>query len=182
MDKNEAETGLRECNKAIRRINHNLKIAATVGEKQRLCAALANIKSYRSQIKNLRKKGKGLKETAKNHVLWQDSLSTFNSRIHTGVITNLQHKDPKTFLQDCKSIFERKIHNTLQTKDAIKVNVVFCGEFVLSKADRVQTEFKYFTTSNSPIYKDSNIGQWFDKNVVHPILTELEEFQERDSG
>ncbi|CAH1106059.1 unnamed protein product [Psylliodes chrysocephalus] len=156
MDTNEAETGLLECNKAVRRINHNLKIAATLDEKQRLCAALANIKSHRSQIKNFRKKG---------------------SRIHTGVITNLQHKDPKTFLQDCKSIFERKIHNTLQTKEAIKVNVVLCGEFVLSKA-----EFKYFTTSNSPIYKDTNIGQWFDEKVNTPILNELEEIQERDSG
>ncbi|CAH1107346.1 unnamed protein product [Psylliodes chrysocephalus] len=132
MNTNETETGLRECNKAIRRISHNLKIAVTMGEKQRLSAALANIESYRSQIKNLRKKGRGLKETAKNHVLWQDSLLTFNSRIHT-------------------------------------------------RADRVHTEFKYFTTSNSPIYKDSNIGLWFDEKVIKPILNELEEFQERDS-
>nr|CAI5846152.1 unnamed protein product [Callosobruchus analis] len=52
----ELEVGLQECDKAIRRINRNLRNAATIGEKQRLSTAINNIKSYRTQIKHLRKK------------------------------------------------------------------------------------------------------------------------------
>nr|CAI5852895.1 unnamed protein product [Callosobruchus analis] len=52
----ELEVGLQECDKAIRRINRNLRNAATIGEKQRLSTAMNNIKSYRTQIKHLRKK------------------------------------------------------------------------------------------------------------------------------
>nr|CAI5859919.1 unnamed protein product [Callosobruchus analis] len=136
----ELEVGLQECDKAIRRINRNLRNAATIGEKQRLSTAMNNIKSYRTQIKHLRKKGRGIKETAKHRVHWEDSQSAFHNRIHTG----------------------RRIQSVIKKNSAVKVNVAFCGEFVISKADKVITEFKYFTTSNSPIYQDTNIREWFD--------------------
>ncbi|CAH1170794.1 unnamed protein product [Phaedon cochleariae] len=37
-------------------------------------------------------------------------------------------------------------------------------------------EYKYFTTSNSQIYKDTDLNVWFDDKILKPILTELEEF------
>ncbi|VEN46542.1 unnamed protein product [Callosobruchus maculatus] len=178
----EIEVGLHECDKAVRKINHNLRNAMTNGEKQRLLSALNSIKSYRAQIKHLIRKGRGLRETAKHRVRWEDSESAFNNRIHTGIITNLQHKDPKHFLEDSKAIFERRLHYVLKKNSAVKVNVSFCGEFVISKADKVIKELKYFTTSNSPIYQDTNISEWFDSKVLHPIMKQLQEFQEKDSG
>nr|CAI5832600.1 unnamed protein product [Callosobruchus analis] len=59
------EVGLQECDKAIRSINSNLRNAATIGEKQRLSTAINNIKSYRTQIKHLRKKRKRNKGNSK---------------------------------------------------------------------------------------------------------------------
>nr|CAI5862337.1 unnamed protein product [Callosobruchus analis] len=142
-----------ECDKAIRRINRNLRNAATIGEKQRLSTAMNNIKSYRTQIKHLRKKGRGIKETTKHRVQWEDSQSAFHNRIHTG------HKDPTYFLEDSKAIFERRIQSVIKKNSAVTVNVAFCGEFVISNADKVITEFNYFTTSNSSIYQDINIRE-----------------------
>nr|CAI5856339.1 unnamed protein product [Callosobruchus analis] len=121
-------------------------------------------------------------EVAKHRVHWEDSQSAFHNRIHTGVITNIKHKDPTHFLEDSKAIFERRIQSVIKKNSAVKVNVAFCGEFVISKADKVITEFKYFTTSNSPIYQDTNIREWFDSKVTHPIMKQLQEFQEKDSG
>nr|CAI5835616.1 unnamed protein product [Callosobruchus analis] len=178
----ELEVGLQECDKAIRRINRNLRNAATISEKQRLSTARNNIKSYRTQIKHMRKKGRGIKETAKHRVHWEDSQSAFHNRIHTRVITNIKHKDPTHFLEDSKAIFERRIQSVIKKNSAVKVNVAFCGEFVISKADKVITEFKYFMTSNSPIYQDTNIREWFDSKATHPIMKQLQEFQEKDSG
>nr|CAI5862339.1 unnamed protein product [Callosobruchus analis] len=145
------EAGLQECDKTIQRINRNLRNAATIGEKQRLSTAINNIKSYRTQIKHLRKKGRGIKETVKHRVHWEDSQSAFHNRIHTGVITNIKHKDPTHFLQDSKAIFERRIQSVIKKNSAVKVNVAFCGEFVISKADK-------------------------------PIIKQLQQFQEKDSG
>nr|CAI5832601.1 unnamed protein product [Callosobruchus analis] len=128
------------------------------------------------------KKGRGIKETAKHRVHWEDSQSAFHNRFHSGVIRNIKHKDPTHFLEYSKAIFERRIHSVIKKNLSVKVNVAFCGEFVISKADKVITEFKYFTTSNSPIYQDTNIREWFDSKVTHPIMKQLQEFQEKNSG
>nr|CAI5820299.1 unnamed protein product [Callosobruchus analis] len=162
----ELEVGLQECDKAIRRINRNLRNAATIGEKQRLSTARTILKAIALKLSICGKKKRN-KETAKHRVHWEDSQSAFHNRIHSG---------------DSKAIFERRIQSVIKKNSAVKVNVAFCGEFVISKADKVITEFKYFTTSNSPIYQDTNIREWFDSKVMHPIMKQLQEFQEKDSG
>ncbi|XP_045477928.1 uncharacterized protein LOC123683076 [Harmonia axyridis] len=185
-DESVIDDGLKNCSLAIRRINKKLKNTSSVGGKQSLLTTLNHVKSYRSKFKFLRKKGSGIesrrKETARDRVKWNDSTSAFGSRIRTGVIANLKHKDPKDFLMDSRSIFHRRLINALKKDEAVKVNAVFCGEFRIMTANKIQEEYKYFTTSNSPIYRDTNITEWFNKNVLVPILKELEEFQERDSG
>nr|WP_253308703.1 DNA polymerase [Rickettsia endosymbiont of Ceutorhynchus assimilis] len=131
------------------------------------------------------KKGAGITsrpEQAGKRVHWDDSISAFSSRIRTGVISNLKHKEPQAFLMDCGRLFKRRIYNALKKDNALKVNATFCGEFTIVKGGRVLEEYKYFTTSNSPIYKETELDQWFDENVTEPIMIELEEFQERDSG
>ncbi|CAH1101905.1 unnamed protein product [Psylliodes chrysocephalus] len=154
-----------------------------MGEKQHLEACLRNIKTYRNQVKAMVKKGAGLRaEGARERVKWDDSDTAFNSRILTGVISNMNHKDPKAFLIDAKALFKRRIQNVLRKDAAVKVNTTFGGEFEMVKGDRVLNEYKYFTTSNSPIYRDTNLDKWFDEKVIKPIMNKLEEFQERDSG
>ncbi|CAH1111573.1 unnamed protein product [Psylliodes chrysocephalus] len=180
-----AREGLRECQKGIKRIRWALKNSKMIGEKQHLEASLRNIITYRNQIKAAQKKGAGLdrnRNTACNRVHWDDSDTAFKSRIRTGIISNLKHKDPKAFLVDCKALFKRRIQNALRKDESVKVNTTFTGEFEMVKGDSVQTEHKYFTTSNSAVYRDTNLDVWFDEKVICPIMTELDEFQERDSG
>ncbi|XP_023312148.1 uncharacterized protein LOC111692390 [Anoplophora glabripennis] len=181
-----AMEGLRQCTKAVRNIKDQLKTVKTVGEKQHLLTQLAQIKSFRCQFKSIKKMGLGhnpsRKQTSRDRVHWDDSANAFDSRIRTGVISNLKHKDPKEFLKDSFALFKRRIANALKKEEAVKVNSVFGGQFRLQKADRILEEPKYFTTKNSPIYRDTNLEAWFHENVVIPISTELDDFQERDSG
>ncbi|XP_044741458.1 uncharacterized protein LOC123302552 [Chrysoperla carnea] len=177
--------GLKNCNIAVRRICKKLKAAKSVGKKQNLLANLALVKSYRCNLKCMLKHGAGVqsrKETAAKRVRWDDSLSAFESRLRTGIISNLKHKDPKAFLKDCEALFRRRISNVLKIHEAIKVNVIFCGEFQIVSANKMITEHKYFTTSNNPIYQNTDVNEWFGKNVVGPITRDLEEFEERNSG
>ncbi|KAJ8917081.1 hypothetical protein NQ315_013000 [Exocentrus adspersus] len=101
---NDIKEGLRQCTLAVRRIHKQIKKTVTIGEKQHLLAQLREVKSLASQMKMLQKKGAGVggstKETAHNRVHWDDSMSAFDSRIRTGVISNLKHKDPKDFYFD----------------------------------------------------------------------------------
>lgn len=183
IKKNEADhlDDRKICNVACRRICKKIKTAVSAGEKQKLGAVLGLVKSHRHKLK----RGMGIgnrKETASMRVRWEDSVSAFKSRIRTGVITNLKHKDAKRFLEDCEALFRRRINNTFKKYEAVKVNVNFCGEFQILSASKIQTEHKYFTRPNAPILKNTNIKEWFIKNVIELIMRELEEFQERDSG
>ncbi|XP_072401744.1 uncharacterized protein [Diabrotica undecimpunctata] len=177
--------GLVECTKAIKKIHNAMRTAKTTGEKQHLEAQMRQVKTLRNQLKAEHKKGAGLtptKETAKHRVQWDDSISAFNSRIRTGVISNIKHKDPGSFLNDCKALFKRRIQNVLKKDEAVKVNMTFGGDFEIASGEKIHKDTKYFTTSNSPIYRDTNLDEWFEKKVVEPINRDLEEFQERDSG
>lgn len=49
---------------------------------------------------------------------------------------------------------------------AIKVNTVFGDEFEVAKDDKILNDFKYLTTFNVPICKDTNLDKWFDKRVL----------------
>ncbi|XP_072375164.1 uncharacterized protein [Diabrotica undecimpunctata] len=177
--------GLTECRKASKKIRDSMRYAKTMGEKQHLEAQMRHVKTLRNHLKAEQKKGAGLtpmKETAKHRVQWDDSLSAFNSRIRTGVISNLKHKDPSSFLVDCKALFKRRIQNALKKDEVVKVNTAFGGEFEIASGEKILKDTKYFTTSNSPIYKDTNLDEWFENHVSEPLSKKLEEFQERDSG
>ncbi|XP_072400684.1 uncharacterized protein [Diabrotica undecimpunctata] len=113
--------------------------------------------------------------------IWKE-LATFSSRIRTGVISNLKHKDPGSFLLDCKALLKRRIQNALKKDEAVKVNMTFGGDFEIVSGEKILKDTKYFTTSNSPIDRDTNLDEWFEKKVMEPINRDLEEFQERDSG
>ncbi|XP_074042573.1 uncharacterized protein [Leptinotarsa decemlineata] len=180
-----AQEGLDECIKGMRRIRKAMKNATSVGEKQHLEACLRNITTMRTEFKAMQKKGAGQTprpEGARERVHWDDTDSAFSSRIRSGVISNLKHKDPRSFLIDSNAIFKRRIHDALKKDEFVKVNMIFCGEFEIAKGSQVLRDHKYFTTSNSPIYRDTNLDEWFHHNIIEPIMKDLEEFQERDSG
>lgn len=180
----------------IKRVNRNVKIlysmannTTTVGEKTAINTAIGHLYGFRVMMKKLRVVGgshkvsdPNRKNYASNNVKWDDVESAFQTRIRTGVITNLKHKEPSNFLTDCAKLFKRRILNELKKKQSLKVNTVFCGEFKITKSDEEICELKYMNTKNAPIYQNTDLFEWFEVNVKKPILADLEEFQEKDSG
>lgn len=181
----DAAAEIKNCNKKLRLINAALKNAVTIGEKQHLATSISMIKSFRKMFKALDVVGSGLvsrKEKPSDRVKWEDQQSAFKGRLRTGVVINLRHKDPTAFLNDASGLFNRRIINALKKEEALKVNAVFCGQFIVKKGDQEVFDMKFMNTKNAPIYRDTDLKEWFMVNVLQPIITQLEEFQEKDSG
>lgn len=130
------------------------------------------MQGYRAQLKKLRMTGAGYTNPHPNRVnytstrvKWEDVQSAFNNNIRTGVIVNLVHKEPLKFLEDCSDLFRRRINNALKKEIALKVNAMFCGKFKIIKEGEEVVEFKYMNTKNVPIYRDTDIKDWFKENI-----------------
>ncbi|KYM93248.1 hypothetical protein ALC53_00184, partial [Atta colombica] len=63
------------------------------------------------------------------------------------------------FLEDANEIVLERVRDIMQRHNCIKINIVFNDQFITS-----------------------DLHEWYAWRVVEPILTSLEEFQERDSG
>lgn len=168
----------------IRLLNKILKISAsTVGQKNRILTTIGILKSISAKFKNLRKTGDGVRKLGRSdRVQWADLETAFDSRIRTGAVINLRHKDLEYFLQDCRKLMTVRLKNILRRERSLKVNVVLCCKFTISKIDRIVEEKKFFNTKNAIVLQSTNINEWFDKNVKEKLLTKCEEFQEKDSG
>ncbi|CAH1107328.1 unnamed protein product [Psylliodes chrysocephalus] len=177
------EFGLKLCNNAVRALNIHLKLAKSISEKQHITACHAKIKSFKASYQASRAIGFGdPQKTAKHNVKWDDSFSAFKNRVRTGVISNLQHIDPNLFLNDCVQLFCRRIKIALKKHESFKINTVFCGRFVIEKADEQIYEYKCFETPNSAVFRDTDLAKWFKTNVQQSIMGKLEDFQEQLSG
>ena len=121
------EDGLRKCRKYSLILNRALKKAPTISSKQHILSTISKIKYIRQQFKSLKSGGSlnSRKDWRSLRVKWEEMPSAFKSRIRAGVITNLKHKDPKEFLLDCKSVFQRRISKIMKTMEFIKCNAVF---------------------------------------------------------
>lgn len=179
------ENGLKSCTKRLRDLNILLQQErVTVGVKQHLLACIAQIKSARKMYKSLQIVGSGYQPTKikKHNVTWDDLPSAFGGRIRTGVVTNLKHKELKPFLDDAYALTRRRLNNALKKDPFLKVNAVFCGEFVVKRGDEQIYELKHFTTKNVVICSNTNLENWFYDTICPTIIKKLSEFQERDSG
>uniref|UniRef100_V5GS91 DNA-directed DNA polymerase n=1 Tax=Anoplophora glabripennis TaxID=217634 RepID=V5GS91_ANOGL len=174
-------------NKNIGVINEAIKIKIHKIDKNenifRLENNLAVLKYYREQLKQLKIKNKvsggSVVRPNKKNLVWQDVKSCFKSRVRSGIIVNVSLKEPKQFLKKSFRSFSIKAKNAL--KDSlIKVNLVFEGNFV--KLNDGEVDLKSFGTKNEIIDRSTNIKQWWEDNVVQPILHKLENFEHRNSG
>ena len=111
---------------------------------------------------------------------WDDVESAFENRIKTGVITNRRYLDLLKFMKDAKQEFIEKVCEIL--KEPLKVNTVLAAEYMIVKDGEETVEIKYFNTKTAPIYSTMDLNEWFVMNVQNPIDTDMEEFQERESG
>jgi len=70
------------------------------------------------------------------------------------------------------------VQNVIQRHDNIKINTMFNGEFVSSN----KRANKSVNTRNYELFCSSDLYEWYALHDVEPILTSLEEFQERDKS
>ncbi|XP_037926191.1 uncharacterized protein LOC119661065 [Hermetia illucens] len=160
--------------------------AKTIGARRKVAHAICVLSGLRTQMKLRRPVWFDHSSSnlcpVRRTVKWEDVQSAFKSRIRTGVITNLENKDPANFLHACASLFRRRITRILKSEIALKVNAELCGEFKIVKGEDEHYEFKCMNTRNMPIYQDTDINIWFKRNIQDKILQKLEEFEEKDSG
>ena len=117
-----------------------------------------------------------------DRVKWEDSISAFESRIRTGIITNFTHIDVRAFLMDSFALFKTRVKNVLKKFPMLKINTTFCGEFLRKSCEKELRELKYFNTKNHIVHVGVDLAAWFNENIVSVILAKVGEFQERDSG
>ncbi|KYN23130.1 hypothetical protein ALC57_04454, partial [Trachymyrmex cornetzi] len=91
---------------------------------------------------------------------------------------NSNHIEPRRFLEDASEIVLERVQCIMQRYDSIKINTIFNGEFVAGD----KRANKSIATRNYELYRYTDLREWYVTRVVEPILTSLEEFQERDSG
>ncbi|CAD7084336.1 unnamed protein product [Hermetia illucens] len=180
------EGTIKECSKNLRKLNSALMNAKTIGARRKVAHAICVLSGLRTQMKLRRPvcfdRSSSNLCPVRRTVKWEDVQSAFKSRIRTGVITNLENKDPANFLHACASLFRRRITRILKSEIALKVNAELCGEFKIVKGEDEHYEFKCMNTRNMPIYQDTDINIWFKRNIQDKILQKLEEFEEKDSG
>lgn len=181
----DVKCNIKKCYKVHIILKKLLSEVTNIGEKQKLIAAIGQVKSYSAMFNALRITGEGYssrKLTARDNVKWSDLPSAFQGRMKTGLITNLRHIDAKLFLEDASAIFCKKVIKQLKEMEFIKINAVFCAEFMKQSSNDVIKEIKYINTINHAMESNTNRKEWFTKNIQTTILSKLEEFQERDSG
>ncbi|XP_076300587.1 uncharacterized protein LOC143218904 [Lasioglossum baleicum] len=110
---------------------------------------------------------------------WENVESAFKNRISTGIVINIEHIDPKQFLQHAKRMVTGRVTEFLNVHSSLKASVTLEAEFMQHTNE---VSVKSFGTRNVALFRTSNLRQWYQRDVVPTILTSLEEFQERDSG
>jgi len=150
----------------------------SIGVMQSFVARIARIESLRDSTRQrFIHVGAGY-NTCETGLRWHQIETAFKSRILTGAIINSKYIEPRRFLEDAQDIVLEHVQNIIHKHHNIKINTVFNGEFVANS----KTANKSVCTRNIELFRSSNLHEWYKSHVIEPILTSLDEFQERDSG
>ena len=186
MLKNERERDvwLKQVNSHIRLFNRAIRNSnLAIGTLRKLQTNLGHLKRFKKIIANVGYTGAGnVRENRSSRVRWEEIISAFKSRVRTGVIINLKHKDLGQFFNDSFFLFKSRVRNFLKQNPMLKVNTCFCAEFIRKSGEIEIIEKKYFNTKNVIIDKGVNLKQWFEVNVKDYIFNALSEFSESGSG
>lgn len=173
-------------NTHIRLLNRLMKnVGTNHGHRVKIQSTISHLKNIKIQINSLNtpKSGGQYKNKRSNRVRWEDLQTAFQSRIRTGVIINLHHKVLGDYFDDCFHLLKIRIMNILKKFLIIKINVIFCGEFIKKSInDDDVFEFKYFQTQYNVNDMSTDLRSWFKNFIYEYIMMKLEEFQERGSG
>lgn len=164
-------TNIRLLTKFLR--NNNGKI----GIKRRYQSILCDLHQIDLKIRkslaitNDVKSGKGFYKKRSDRIQWKDVASAFQSRIRTGAIINIVHKDPKAFLEDCIPLIESRTQNALkQNMIGLKLNLELSANFIIPTSG--EEDIKYFNTSNVVILISSSIKSLL-RDLIEDILNQV---------
>ncbi|CAH1104463.1 unnamed protein product [Psylliodes chrysocephalus] len=144
----DAEIWLKLLNKQVKTCNKCIKDKSlSIGARRKLQTNIGHFKHFRKLILN-RHVGLGPNSKLRNRVKWENVTWSFASRLRTGIILNLRHKDLDKFLDDAYLVCKQKIKAYLNSFHFIKVNTNFCGEFIRKCGDEGVLDFHYFNTKN----------------------------------
>lgn len=173
----QVKSHIRLCNRATRTAD------LSVGALRKLQTNVGHLKRYKKIIEKKNFFGFGsVQKKRSSRVIWEEIVSAFNSRVRTGLIINLKHKDLRQFFNDAFYLFRVRITNTIKKMIMIKVNTCFSAEFIRKSGDTELIEKKYFNTKNKVIDEGVDLRRWFDSNVKDYIINALSEFSESGSG
>lgn len=106
--------------------------------------------------------------------------SAFRSRISSGRIVNVENiVEPNVFLRQSYEWFVKYVNLALQ-RNSLKVNTSLVTWHRKPSTDDVDK--KYFNTKNVEILATTNLAEWYDNHIIHPLMTKLSEFEGKDSG
>ena len=120
----------------------------------------------------------GAGHSASRGFSWFEIETAFKRRVLTGAAVNQSYIEPRRFLVDVRDTVIDRIRENLERHLSLKMNTVFNGKF--TAIDKIAV--KSITTRNRQLFDASDLRDWYDTHVLEAILTDLDEFQERDSG
>ena len=167
------------CNECIESLEEQSRVKRprlSIGVRQSLVARIARLEGLKYSLR-----GRSVREGAGHSstgLLWHEIDATFDNRVLTGAVLNSNYIEPRNILQDAATIVLEHVRGALRKQRNLKVNTVFNGEFVAGDKHAC----KSINTRNCELFRTSDLQEWYQRCVIEPTLTSLEEFQERDSG
>jgi len=151
----------------------------SIGFQQSVIARIARLEGLKNSLRTrFVHAGAGSSSARGNGLIWREIDTAFENRVLTGAVINYNHIEPRQFLEDASDLVLRHVQKLLQKHNCVKVNTVFNGEFVAGD----KRANKSVNTKNFELFRTSDLREWYERRVIEPTLTALEEFQERDSG
>jgi len=150
--------------------------------RQRLLARISVMVTLRSRIEDATRSeivGAGLGHQPQR-VQYHEVETAFQRRLRTGVISNLRHLELTDFLDEAETVFVREIQRVLRSENTVRVYVLLRSDYV--KAGDEDPDTKTFNTKSADIFASTDLREWFDEHVRVPLLRDVDEFQDRDSG
>lgn len=118
----------------------------------------------------------------KEKIVFLMKKSAFSKRLQTFALKNTDFICPKQFLRECCLYFKIQVKKKLETQFRIKINCCFEAIYIKEQIDYADKNTLYVQTNNHPVFRNTDLEEWFKKNVEEVVLLKIEEFQNNGSG
>lgn len=164
---------------ALRERCRDKRAKTCTGPVQSLIFQISRLEGARNALRDrFARVGAGARGDRPGFSAWSEIETAFDRRVSTGAISNLTYVEPRRFLEDARDEALARVRESLERHACLKVNAIFNGEFVSG----AKVAVKSIATRNRRLLGTSDLREWYDAHVIDTVLSDLEEFQERDSG